>query len=153
MIICTIGTRGKTAEDFFETLKTAGVQKVIDIRRQNDSHLLGFTRKCHLAYLCEAGFAIAYEHIPEFAPSVTLLRWYQSQIRKGKWDHSIWDKYVDTYNREVLAQPICEHFKCATEDFEVVCLLCSEETADHCHRRLLAEHLRDQIEGAKIRHL
>jgi uncharacterized protein (DUF488 family) len=42
-------------------------------------------------------------------------------------------------------------------DFQAACLMCSEPTADQCHRRLVAEHLRDVWQDAgikvEIRHL
>jgi uncharacterized protein (DUF488 family) len=33
------------------------------------------------------------------------------------------------------------------------CLLCSEATPEHCHRRLVAEYLRDKWGGIEIVHL
>jgi uncharacterized protein (DUF488 family) len=33
------------------------------------------------------------------------------------------------------------------------CLLCSEETAEHCHRRLVAEYLREKWGEVEIVHL
>ena len=33
------------------------------------------------------------------------------------------------------------------------CLLCSETTPDQCHRRLLAEYLKEKIPGLEIRHI
>ena len=33
------------------------------------------------------------------------------------------------------------------------CLLCSEDTADHCHRRLVAEYLQEQWGNIEIIHL
>jgi uncharacterized protein (DUF488 family) len=32
-------------------------------------------------------------------------------------------------------------------------LLCSEPTAEHCHRRLVLEYLAERWEGVKIHHL
>ena len=129
------------------------MQKVIDIRRQNDSHLLGFTRKLHLRYLCERGFGIAYEHIPQFSPSKKLLTEYLQRLGHKKCDETAWGYYVEEFNREVLSQPICQRFNEVVDGFDIVCLLCSEETADRCHRRLLAEQLMDHVEGTEIWHL
>jgi hypothetical protein len=33
------------------------------------------------------------------------------------------------------------------------CLLCSEDQPHHCHRRLVAEYLREHWEGVEIAHL
>ena len=39
------------------------------------------------------------------------------------------------------------------EDHSAPCLLCSEATADRCHRRLVAEYWASHITGLKIVHL
>jgi uncharacterized protein (DUF488 family) len=33
------------------------------------------------------------------------------------------------------------------------CLLCSEETPHHCHRRLVAEYLKEKWDGIEIQHI
>ncbi|MCK4811971.1 MAG: DUF488 family protein, partial [Methanosarcinales archaeon] len=33
------------------------------------------------------------------------------------------------------------------------CLLCSESSADHCHRKLLAEYLKKHWKGVEVVHL
>ena len=38
----TIGSSNKTAGRFFELLKEHAIQRLIDVRRRNDSHLLGY---------------------------------------------------------------------------------------------------------------
>ena len=45
MKIYTIGFGQKTAENFFEKLKSNGIKKLIDIRLNNKSQLAGFTKK------------------------------------------------------------------------------------------------------------
>ena len=34
-----------------------------------------------------------------------------------------------------------------------VCLLCSEPTPEHCHRRLLAEMIASELDGTEVIHL
>ena len=46
----TIGFSQKSAKEFFETLKHAGVKRVIDTRLNNVSQLAGFTKKSDLEY-------------------------------------------------------------------------------------------------------
>jgi uncharacterized protein (DUF488 family) len=36
---------------------------------------------------------------------------------------------------------------------EVICLLCAEDSAIHCHRRLVAEYMQEHVEELEIRHL
>jgi uncharacterized protein (DUF488 family) len=153
MKILTIGFKGKSAKEFFAALKQAGVQKLIDVRRKNASQLAGFTKGPDLKFFLEQCFSIAYEHIPEFGPSEDLLKEYQNRLGKKKQDDAAWADYVERFRREVLAGPVVEKFKYAAGGFEMVCLLCSEQTADRCHRRLLAEHLRDRLESVEVQHL
>jgi len=151
--ICTIGFRGKSAREFFGLLRKAGVQKLLDIRRRNQSQLAGFTKGRDLAFFLEECFGIGYEHIPPFAPSEGLLDEFHARLGQKKCDDATWAWYVKQFSREISGKPIQERFLEATKGFEVVCLLCTEETAAHCHRRLIAEHVAERIEGAVVEHL
>jgi|GEM_PF-2746413 len=46
----TLGSSGKTAEEFFTLLKDNGVRRVVDVRLKNNSPLLGFTRQANGPY-------------------------------------------------------------------------------------------------------
>ena len=153
MKICTIGFRGKSAREFFGSLKKASVQKLLDIRRRNQSQLAGFTKGSDLAFFLEECFGIGYEHIPLFAPSEELLGGFHSRLGKRKRDDATWAWYVEQFTREISGKPIVERFLEASEGFDVVCLLCIEETADCCHRRLIAEHVAERVEGIVVEHL
>lgn len=153
MRICTIGFRGKSAREFFGLLKKAGVQKLLDIRRRNQSQFAGFTKGRDLAFFLEECFGIGYEHVPLFAPSEELLDGFHARLGKRKCDDETWAWYVKQFTREMSGKPIVERFVEATKGFEVVCLLCTEETAEHCHRRLIAEHVAERMEGVVIEHL
>jgi hypothetical protein len=43
--------------------------------------------------------------------------------------------------------------KVSREVIDEGCLLCSEDKPHHCHRRLVAEYLRDKWGGLEIRHI
>ena len=153
MRVLTIGFKGRSAEDFFSTLKKAGVQKLIDVRRKNRSQLAGYTKEPDLRFFLEECFGIAYEHVPDFGPSEELLKEYQNRLGKKKKDDAAWAYYVEKYRGEVLSQPIIERFRQATDEFSIVCLLCSEKTADRCHRRLLAEYFAEHLSELNVDHL
>ncbi len=153
MRLFTIGFKGRCAENFFTTLRNAGVQKVIDVRRKNASQLAGYTKGPDLKFFLEECFGIVYEHIPEFSPSEGLLKEYQTRLGKKKKDDAAWDFYVERFNSEVLSKPISNCFQKATAGYNFVCLLCSEKTAERCHRRLLAEHFREHLSDIEIEHL
>lgn len=46
----TIGFTRKSAQDFFTTLKKAGVTRVVDVRLNNNSQLAGFSKKEDLSF-------------------------------------------------------------------------------------------------------
>ncbi|MFC1806600.1 DUF488 family protein [Planctomycetota bacterium] len=153
MRICTIGFRGKSAREFFGLLRTAGVEKLLDIRRRNQSQLAGFTKGRDLEYFLKACFAIEYEHVPMFAPSEELLSEYRRRLGRRKKNEAAWAFYVERFSSEVAARPIVERFGQATDRLDTVCLLCSEKAPECCHRRLVAEYVKERIKGVIIEHL
>jgi uncharacterized protein (DUF488 family) len=153
MKLFTIGFKGRSAENFFGTLKNAGVKKLIDVRRKNASQLAGFTKGPDLQYILQICFNIAYEHIPDFGPSEQLLKEYQTRLGKKKKDEIAWSYYVEKFNEEVLSQETINRFQKSTMDCQSVCLLCSEQTAEYCHRRLLAEYFKKHLSNIEVEHL
>ncbi len=153
MKLFTIGFKGRSASDFFTTLKKNGIQKLIDVRRKNISQLSGFTKGLDLKFFLEECFGISYEHRPDFGPSEELLDNYRKQLGSKKKDAAAWFFYVSQFQKEVLSQPITEQFQKSTENYDCVCLLCSEEKTDYCHRRLLAEHFKNHLTNIEIYHL
>ena len=153
MKLFTIGFKRRSAENFFKTLQRAQVQKLIDIRRKNASQLAGFTKGPDLRYFLQECFSIAYEHIPEFGPSEKLLKEYQTRLGKRKKDDAAWAYYVERFKDEVLSQSTIKRFQKATANSASVCFLCSEENAERCHRRLVAEYLQKQLGNIEVIHL
>ena len=79
----TIGFTKKTAELFFEKLKRAGVQKVVDVRLNNVSQLAGFTKRADLEYFLRELAGIDYVHVPELAPTKEMFDALKK--KKGDW--------------------------------------------------------------------
>ncbi len=144
MKIFTIGFTKKSAETFFTTLKTAGVRRVIDVRLNNVSQLAGFSKRDDLKYFLREIGNIDYIHRPELAPTQEIIDAFRK--RKGPW--------ID-FEREFLALIAQRRIESSLTqaDFDGACLLCSEETPDHCHRRLVAEYLQSKWKNVEIRHL
>ena len=153
MIICTIGFKGRSAKNFFNTLKKHGIQKLVDVRRKNASQLAGFTKGNDLQFFLEECFSIAYEHIPEFGPPEDLLKEYRNRLGKKKKDDAAWDFYVRIFEDEVLSEHLIHRFRDAVDGFDKVCFLCSEETAERCHRRLLAEYFKENTPDVDVHHI
>ncbi|HKC88583.1 MAG TPA: DUF488 domain-containing protein [Blastocatellia bacterium] len=142
--IFTIGFTKKSLRDFVETLRRAGVKRVVDVRLRNTSQLAGWSKQPDFAYLLEEGFRIAYEHHPEFAPTDELLDAYKKDRD--------WPRYQERFN-QLLAErrPETEARELLKKDS--ICLLCAEPTADKCHRRMVAEYLRSLEPESEVRHL
>ena len=143
MSLYTIGFTKRSAENFFETLKSAGVTKLIDIRINKTSQLAGFAKGSDLPYFLRVSAGIAYESIENLAPSKDLLRCYRSK-------EITWDIFEDLYLKQVKSSGSLDSLN--PRDFENACLLCSEHTPDRCHRRLLADEL-NKLWGIQVVHL
>lgn len=142
--IFTVGFTGKPAKEFFEKLKQAGVRRVVDIRLNNVSQLAGFTKKRDLEYFLHTIAGIDYVHEPEFAPSKEIL----NDFKKKRIE---WGEYESRYLSLLKERQPAKLHK--PEDFDRACLLCSEPTPEHCHRRLAAEYLSSEWGNLIIHHL
>jgi uncharacterized protein (DUF488 family) len=143
--VSTIGFTKTTAEGFFERLLSAGVKKVVDVRLHNTSQLAAFAKADDLAYFLKKLSDIEYSHQPLLAPTDALLTGY----KKGKGD---WGAYEKRFLKLMAERRIEREFTPAS--FDGACLLCSEATPHHCHRRLICEYLNDKWGGAlAVRHL
>jgi len=140
----TVGFAGKSAERFFTLLMENGVRLVIDIRLHNTSQLAGFAKKDDLRYFLKVIGGIDYLHLPILAPTEEILTAY----KKNKGDWSVYERdFLSLIARRGIereATPALLHRGC---------LLCSEEQPRHCHRRLVAEYLREKWGNIMIHHL
>jgi len=140
----TIGFTKKRAEEFFSILRKAGVTVVFDIRLNNNSQLAGFAKRDDLAYFLKALCNCGYKHLPLLAPTKEILKDYQ----KRQID---WPTYERRFNKLISERAIENTIP--ANNLNGACLLCSEATAKHCHRRLVAEYLKTQYPDVQITHL
>ena len=143
MKIYTIGFTKHTSEEFFEKLKSAGVKRVIDIRINKTSQLAAFAKGSDLPYLLKVTGGIGYLSHSELAPTKELLKSYRSK-------EITWEEFEKSYKNQIKDTKAILGLN--KDDFEDACLLCSENTAEKCHRRLLAEELA-QLWAVEIIHL
>ena len=144
--IFTIGSSRKTAEEFFETLKACGVTKIIDVRLNNTSQLLAFAKYPDIEYFTKKILRGKYFHDRKFTLSEKILvRYKKNQID--------WDEYekefAELMNYRDIDIYIADHYA----DEENYCLLCTEPTPEYCHRRLVAEKIKEVLEDVEIVHL
>lgn len=145
MEIHTIGFTQKSARAFFGALNGAGIQRLVDIRLNNVSQLAGFAKRDDLAYFLDSLCGAEYVHEPLLAPTDELLTSYR---KRG----IAWTEYESRFLSLMAERHIAEQLGRSLFDRPSV-LLCSEPTAQRCHRRLVAEYLDEHWGGVTIRHL
>lgn len=144
MKIFTIGFTRKTAEQFFGKLKASGARRVVDVRLNNVSQLAGFAKKKDLQYFLKQICGMDYVHLPELAPTQDML----DEYKKNKGDWSVYEKrFLDLMRQREIEKTV------SRETVEEGCLLCSEDKPHHCHRRLVAEYLKEHWSDVTINHL
>lgn len=146
MMIYTIGFAQKSAEEFFKFIQSNNIECLIDVRLNNVSQLAGFTKAKDLKYFLKRITNTEYIHNIKYAPTKDILDDY----KKNKIS---WNDYEIKYNKLIALRKVEEIFVNDTKRFNNVCLLCSEPTPQNCHRRLLAEYLKDKINNSNIKHL
>lgn len=145
MKLRTIGFTQRSAEEFFETLKRAGIDRLIDVRLNNISQLAGYSKKDDLRYFLRSICGIDYHHELSLSPTKEMLDTY----RAGKF---AWDDYEPQF-RALLRERKVERTLNRDLFAGKPVLLCSEFEADHCHRRIVAEYLARKWGGIEIEHL
>ena len=107
--------------------------------------MAGFTKREDLPYFLEKLCGVEYEHQLLFAPTDNILNDYRK--KKGEWQD-----YESRFLQLIAERKIEEQIDRRIFDVPTV-LLCTEPTADHCHRRLVLEYLRGKWGNFEIVHL
>ena len=145
MKIYTIGFTGKAAPEFFGLLKSTDARYLVDIRLHNNSQLAGFTKKGSIEFFTEELTGMTYLELPLLAPEKEMFQEYRKE--------GDWNLYESQYNR--LLEERAAESQVGPNILEAgIVLLCSERTAEKCHRRLAAEYLKvSRFPQAEIVHL
>ena len=146
MKIYTIGFTQKSAEQFFELIKSNEIDLLVDVRLNNVSQLAGFAKNKDLQYFLKEICGTKYIHCDEYAPTKDLLERYRKGI-------TTWDEYTVEYREIMNKRGGYKRFANRFSDNKRVCLLCSEATPEKCHRRLLAELIAETGQIEEIIHL
>lgn len=143
--VLTIGFTKTSARKFFERVKKSGAKKIFDVRLHNTSQLAGFAKADDLSYFLKEICGVDYIHQPLLAPTDDILKAY-------KRDKGDWGVYRGQFMKLMAEREI--ELRLKPEMFDKVCLLCSEPTPHHCHRRLVCEYLNEKWGGSlEVEHL
>ncbi len=133
MKIYTIGFTKKSAETFFEHLRSSNVKTLVDVRLNNVSQLAGFAKRDDLKFFLKELCDAEYVHAPELAPTKDILKPYQKK-------EISWEAYEDKFLNLMAQRNIEKQISASMLDDG--CLLCSEHEPHFCHRRLVVEYLK-----------
>lgn len=144
MRIYTIGFTKKTAEVFFRLLRDNNVKSLFDIRLNNVSQLAGFAKGKDLEFFLKEILNIEYIHNIKLSPTKEILDDYKNA-------RISWEQYEERFKDLLETRNIREFIKKSyLERLDGMCFLCSEDTSDKCHRRLVAEFIQSEFEELKI---
>ncbi|HEX5610321.1 MAG TPA: DUF488 domain-containing protein [Solirubrobacterales bacterium] len=146
MEIFTIGFTRTTAEDFFGRLRSNHIEHLLDVRLNNRSQLAGFAKRDDLAYFLRELVGASYEHAPLLAPTPEILDAYKKKSAMP------WEEYEERFLALMRDRSIETTLRPADFERRTV-LLCSEDTPDKCHRRLVVEYLAEHWDGVRVVHL
>ena len=118
---------------------------MVDVRLNNVSQLAGFTKRDDLRFFLREVCEAEYVHLPLLAPTQAMLDSYKKD--GGSWaDYAV--KFLALMAERKIESAV-ERSLFATP----AVMLCSEPTADECHRRLVAEYLQQKWDGLSVTHL
>jgi len=126
-------------------LKAHGIERLLDVRLNNTSQLAAFAKQADLAYFLREICGAVYDHEPLLAPTKDILDAFKKH--KGSWE--IYETAFLALMQSRSIESALDREKFARKTV----LLCSEATAEHCHRRLVLEYLQKHWEGVEIHHL
>jgi uncharacterized protein (DUF488 family) len=145
MEVYSVGFTQKTAEQFFGLLKRTGIRRLLDVRLNNVSQLAGFTKREDLQFFLKEICGAEYRHEHVLAPTQEILDQYKK--KKGSWS-----EYETKFLALMAERRIEEKIDRSLFSIPTV-LLCSEPTAEHCHRRLVLQYLGEKWGDLEITHL
>ncbi len=134
--IYTIGFTQKTAETFFNLLKSYKIELLLDIRLNNTSQLASFTKFPDIKYFLKELCGIEYIHDTNFSPLATTLKHFKNKDID-------WQQYKEEFYITMDKRNIDEYIKEQYNINKNIILLCSEVKSIYCHRSLVAKYFKE----------
>ncbi len=141
--IYTIGYEGADLDAFLSTLRMADIRTLVDVRERPLSRKRGFSKSALAAALSAVG--ISYVHKPALGDPKP----GREAARRGNYR-----LFQEIFGQQ-MASAQAQEALVALEELarrERICLLCFERDPRHCHRGIIAKHLK-QKSGFLICHL
>lgn len=131
--VFTIGYQESTQDAVCQTLAAAGVELLVDVRAVAASRRPGFSKRQLAAGLEAAG--IGYRHLRDLGTPPD----GRQAARSGRHDdlRRIYEAHLATEAAQRAFGELAE----LVGSGGPLCLLCFERRPEHCHRRIVAEHL------------
>ncbi len=153
----TIGVYGFSAEAFFEALRKAGVDVLLDVRQRRG--VRGAKYAWANSKRLQDGLekhGIGYRHLPELAPTTEMReRQYEADAEAGVGQRTrteIGEAFRTAYLEEVLAKVDLESVFEDLSASSIPALFCVEAEPRACHRSLIADRLAERY-GVEVEHL
>jgi uncharacterized protein (DUF488 family) len=143
--IFTIGFTKRTATEFFGELERARIEHLVDVRLSNTSQLAGYTKRGDLEFFLERVGGISYRHEPLLSPTRELFD-DRKRRRVG------WQEFEKRFRRLMVERRVEDRIDPSWFRGRTV-LLCSEASADECHRSIVADYLANAWGGTEVTHL
>lgn len=139
--LLTIGYEGADLHDFLDTLRAAGVTRLVDTRERAQSRRRGYSKTALSQALGEQG--IGYTHLRALGTPPSLRKAYRLEH-----DFALLER---GYHAHLATQGEALEGLGALAARERVCLLCYEADPNTCHRSLIAARLQalGLVEGAE----
>ena len=140
----TIGYEQTPAKAVLDELEHAGVKLLVDVRAVASSRRPGFSKNQLAAGLDERG--IAYLHLRGLGTPKT----GREAARSGKFD--LLQKIYSAHLKTTQVREELDELSSLLKKSGPVCILCYERDHAHCHRRWIAEIIKDR-DGVRIENL
>jgi len=135
--LATIGYEGATIREVLDTLEDAKIDTLVDVRAVAMSRRPGFAKSALSAHLSERG--IEYLHFRALGTPAE----GRAAARSGRTEvmHRIFREHLATD----AAQAELSRLVDLVREGKHVCILCFEADPAKCHRRIVADALREKI--------
>jgi uncharacterized protein (DUF488 family) len=139
----TIGYERLTPDALVAELEAAGVERVLDVRYRPQSRKPGMSKTKLGDRLAQHG--IAYEHRREFGTPPDIKPLFRSgATRQAR------DAFRPHLERTAAAELDALAAELRARDAPRTALLCLEADPAHCHRRVVAEQLRERVPRLRV---